>query len=108
VFPELCHNLIVGFTEAKNNPFVLFCHTTFVSVHTKMAIEATGEILKEKGVDLYKIPVLGDTFESQLFNMILWADFASCYLGGARGVEIAPVRLIDGLKEKHKQKGIKL
>ena len=106
-FPECCHNLLVGFTDSKDNPFVLIAHTDFISNNLNLAVQATTEILKENGAILYKIPVLGDTWEGQLFHIILWSDFASYYLGKKRGVDIAPVKLIDSLKAKHKTKGIK-
>jgi glucose/mannose-6-phosphate isomerase len=106
-FPECCHNLLVGFTDCKEKPLVLMFYTDNLATSLKRAIEATSEILKEQGAVLYKIPVLGDNWEEQLFNMILWADFASYYLGKVRGVEVEPVKLIDKLKAKHKSKGIK-
>jgi glucose/mannose-6-phosphate isomerase len=106
VFPELCHNLIASFTETKIKPLVIFFRTDSLTPPLKKAADATDEILLENGVDLYKPPVLGDTFENQLFNMILWADFASCYAANQRNVAIDAVRLIDRLKEKHRQKGL--
>ncbi|MBX9830897.1 hypothetical protein K2X40_02985 [Candidatus Babeliales bacterium] len=105
-FPELCHNLIVGFTQAKKAPFVLFFYTNFLTEHLKKAVLATQELMQECGVNLYKPPILGDTLSDQLFNMVLWADCASYYLAQNRGIETAPVRLIDALKKKHQQKGI--
>jgi len=105
-FPELCHNLIVGFTNCHNSPLVVQMSTSSIPDYLTKALVATEELMLEKGVNLYKVPVLGDTFHSQLFNAILWADFASCYLGNARGAELVPVKLIDSLKRKHKEKGI--
>ena len=105
-FPELNHNLINGFTNCKEHPFVLFFYSQFLSLSMNLAIDATCDILKENKVALYKPPVLGDTFEGQLFNMILWSDFASYYLGRARGVEVESVKIIEGLKKKQKIKGI--
>jgi glucose/mannose-6-phosphate isomerase len=105
-FPELCHNFVAGFTKRKSSPFVIFFHTNFVSDYLKKAVLATEKFLCENGVRLYKSPILGDTFTVQLFNIILWSDFASCYLGIARGVEVNSVKLIDHLKEKHKEEGI--
>jgi glucose/mannose-6-phosphate isomerase len=111
IFPECCHNLLASFTDCKEKckirPFVLLFNTEFLTPNLNKAIQATSEILKEEGVILYKPPVLGDNWEGQLFHMILWADFASYYLGKHRGVEIAQVKLISRLKEKHAQKGIK-
>ena len=107
-FPELCHNLIVGFTRLYQLPFVLFLHTNYLSENLKKALKATEELLSEYRVGLYKMPILGDTFDEQLFNIILWSDFASYHLGVARGVDVNPVKLIDGLKQKHKEPGIDL
>ncbi|MBD3272763.1 SIS domain-containing protein [Candidatus Dependentiae bacterium] len=106
-FPECCHNLLVGFTNSNENSFVVMFYSEFLNSNLIASIQATAEILKEQGAVLYKVPILGDNWEEQLFNMIIWADFASYYLGKKRGVEIAPVKLIDQLKEKHKSKGIK-
>ncbi|MFA6527463.1 MAG: SIS domain-containing protein [Candidatus Babeliales bacterium] len=107
VFPELCHNLLVGFTKVTHAPLVLFYYTDFLPVKMVKAVQVATELCKEKGVALYKPPVLGDTFETQAFNVILWTDFASCYLAKSRHVDVDPVAIIDTLKEKHKQKGIK-
>jgi len=107
IFPELCHNLLAGMSEFKQSPFVVFFYTEFLPVNIVRAIGATTEILHEKRIGLYKPPVFGDTLEAQLFNIILWSDFASYHLGCARGIEIDRVELIENLKEKQKQKGIK-
>lgn len=106
-FPELNHNLINGFEMFKTPPFVVFFHTDFLSVKLNLAISVTEEILKEKGVVLYKPPILGDTLEEQLFNIILWSDFASYFLGKVRGVDVENVKIIESLKNKQKVKGIK-
>lgn len=105
-FPELCHNLLVGFTQVQAKSLVVLFHSGFLSENLNRAIDATSEILREKGADLYKVPILGDTLEVQLFNMVLWSDFASCHLGQLHGVELTPVKIIDSLKQAHKQKGI--
>ncbi len=106
-FPECCHNLLVGFTNCKEKPLVLMYYTDFLSQKLNLAIESTTEILKKAGAILYKVPVLGDTWEGQLFHMILWSDFASYYLGKKLGVDTVSVKLIEELKAKHKTKGIK-
>ena len=107
VIPELCHNLLVGFSDCKKKPVVLMASTSFLPPHLELAVEAVGEILIQKGVHLYKMPVLGNTFEDQLFDIILWADFASCYLGLIKGVDVVSVKIIEQLKQTHRQKGIR-
>jgi glucose/mannose-6-phosphate isomerase len=108
VFPELCHNLMVGFTNLESPQLVTLLHTDFITNNTNIAIESTCDILNKVGVDVYRPPVLGNTLEQQLYNIILWSDFASYYLGQVRNVDVCAVKIIDDLKEKHKQKGLKL
>lgn len=102
-FPELNHNLIVGFTDCKNSPLVLFFYTQFLTPELCKACDQIGDLLKKRGVNLYKVPILGDTWEEQLFHIILWSDFASTYLAKARGVEAAATELIDELKKRLKK-----
>lgn len=106
-FPELAHNLMVGFEHFKANPAVIFFHTDFLPAHMTLGIQAICEVLKEKRVVLYKPPVFGDTFESQIFSMILWADFASYHLGKVRDVNVERVGIIEDLKKRQKTEGIK-
>ena len=105
--PELCHNLLVGFTDCNKKPLVVVASTAFLLPRLAIALESIDEILLQKGVHLYKVPVLGDTFEDQLFDIILWADFASYYLGLIRGVDIISVKIIEQLKQTHQHKGIR-
>jgi len=102
-FPELNHNLLTGFTDCKKKPLILFFSTEFISVKLSESADAVGELLRERGADLYKPPILGDTWEGQLFHIILWSDFASYYLGKARGVDIESTDLIEELKIRLKK-----
>ena len=102
-FPELNHNLITGFTGCKKKPLVLFFSTEFISAKMSASADLVTELLKENGVVLYKPPLLGDTWEGQLFHIILWSDFASYYLGKSRDVNIESTDLIDELKKRHKE-----
>jgi len=107
VIPELAHNLIVGFSKYQNKPLVVLYYTEFLSANLSAAVHTVCGILKEKGVLLYKPPIFGDNFEEQLFNMILWSDFASCYLGKAREVDVDSVKIIDELKDRFKRNSLK-
>lgn len=106
-FPELAHNLLVGFEQFKTSPLVVFFYSDFLPAHMSIALGTIESILAEKRVLLYKPPIFGDTFQSQLFTMILWADFASYHLGHARGVDIERVQIIEELKKRQKTNGIK-
>ena len=99
-FPELCHNLLVGFTQLTHKALVLTAITDFAPEKLKNTAEITSSILEKRGVQLYKIPILGDTWENQLFDVVLWADFASYYLGLRKEVDITATVLIDELKTR--------
>jgi glucose/mannose-6-phosphate isomerase len=102
-FPELNHNLLTGFTDCKKKPLIVFFSTEFISTKLCESADAVRGLLRERGVDLYNPPILGDTWEGQLFHIILWSDFASYYLGKARGVEIDNTELIEELKKRLKK-----
>lgn len=103
VFPELAHNLLVGFSDCKDNPLVVLFYSDFLTANMEIAIDSMCQILKERGVKLYNPPVLGDNWESQLFTMILWSDFASYYLGKRKGVDPVNVKIIEELKAKYQK-----
>ena len=106
VFPELAHNLLVGLEQVSRRPVVLWYQTMFQAENMNRAIQSLHGILCDSGVDLYKVPVFGDTFGSQFFSMILWTDFASFYLGHQRGVDTQRVRIIEELKQRQQSSGI--
>ena len=102
---ELCHNLLVGFSGGSKIPVVLFS-TQFLVPAMEASLESLEEVLQKRGVSLYKPPILGDTWEEQLFHIILWSDFASAYLAQEASVDMMPVKIIDELKAVHKAKGL--
>jgi glucose/mannose-6-phosphate isomerase len=100
-FPELNHNLLVGLTNFKKAPFILLFSTDFISNELNTSQKSILSILKDLGVRLYKTPNFGDTWQEQLFMMIVWADFASYYLGKIRKVDIISTKVIDQLKASY-------
>ena len=102
--PELAHNLLVGFTAPSDNSFVLLLSPNNINKNIKDSIERISTIIRQRGALLYKPTLLGDNLQVQLFDMILWADFASYHLGMVRGIDVAAVEIIDLLKKTHGQK----
>lgn len=105
-FPELCHNFLVGFSSVMNRPLIITFTVNEVHETLKKALDVTTGLLEERGVSLYKPPLLGDTFEEQLLALIIWADYASYYLARIRGIDAQPVLIIDELKKRHQQNNI--
>lgn len=103
-YPELAHNVLAGITgKWEKKPIVIVFNSDFLPENVTVALNAISEILRKNKVILYKPPVLGDTFHSQLFSMILWGDFASYFLGKERGVTIEAVAVIEELKKLQKE-----
>lgn len=100
-FPELNHNLMVGLTAWTQAPLILLFSSSFLSKELQASKKSAEQILQGLGVTLYKCPIFGDTWEEQLLMMIVWADFASYYLGKARGVDILSTKVIDQLKANY-------
>ena len=100
-FPELNHNLMVGLTCFQKPPVILMFGSEFLTSELKASKKSAEQILEGLGVTLYKSPNFGDTWEEQLLMMIVWADFASYYLGKARGVDILSTKVIDQLKANY-------
>lgn len=103
--PEANHNLLASFAKQTAQPLVLLFSTIFLPTALMLCLDSMEEVIQEAGVALYKPPLLGDTWEKQLFHIIVWADFASYYLAKQRGVEAMPVELIERLKEKNRRRG---
>ena len=100
-FPEVVHNLIVGLFQPDNVGHVIILFATdFIEKSLKIALKALENEAHRVGMRLYKPPVLGDTWEEQFFHGMLWADYASCYLGQQTDVALVPVDVIDRYKQQ--------
>ncbi|MCB9493096.1 MAG: SIS domain-containing protein [Epsilonproteobacteria bacterium] len=107
-FPELAHNVLEGFSGLREKAFVIFAHTQFLPDNLSVAVKAVDKVLQQKGSVLYKVPILGDTFEKQFYNIILWSDFASIYLGQLKNLDVVSVPTIESFKKEQKQQGVNI
>lgn len=102
VLPELNHNLLVGFDafETVITPVapIVCLMTDFAPRLLSVSYASVESTLAARGILLYKPELFGDTWESQLAYALWWADFASLYVGQARGCNITQTRLIDAVK----------
>lgn len=101
-FPEFCHNGIVGLAQEAEKYVVLFMHTADLTEHEKKGLASMRRLLDDYKIPWYALNVQEKEWEYQLFELLLWADFASLYWGHYRGVEITPVVAIDTLKKYFK------
>ncbi|MGD1997627.1 MAG: SIS domain-containing protein [Candidatus Dependentiae bacterium] len=103
-FPELNHNLLVGFDQASRVAPLICVMSDFAPDLLKMSLASVENTLRANGIPLYKPALLGDTWRNQLAYVLWWADFASLYVGQTRGCDITQTRLIDSVKRTFSQK----
>lgn len=106
-FPELNHNLLVGFTSVAQYPPILFLATDFCIPSLRCAIESLFEVLASRRIPLYKPVLFGDTWEEQVAYSLWWSDSASYHIGCERGHAIQATVLIDQLKQTFSKKAVK-
>lgn len=102
--PELHHNLLVGFTPEQAHAPIVMVMTDHAHKLLRVAADSLTHVLAQRGIPLYKVPLLGDNWLSQCAASIWWADGASYFLGCARGYAIDATVLIDQLKQNFSKK----
>ncbi|MCK4499223.1 SIS domain-containing protein [Candidatus Babeliales bacterium] len=98
VLPESHHNLIEGLGNQPHKTGCVVFLTEFLTEKLRFAVDMFINVIEGRGVKLYRPPVLGDTWEKQVFSLIMWSDFASYFLGLNRGVNVRAVAVIDELR----------
>lgn len=100
-FPELNHNEIVGWEKAKNvEAFsAVLLRDKDEPIEARSHIEATREILIDKGVDVHEVWSVGKGRLAKILSTILIGDFTSIYLAILRRIDPTPVETISKIKE---------
>jgi len=109
-FPELNHNEIVGWEEAKE----LAKHFSVILIREKderdeirQRIESTKELMRKESMRIFEVWSMGKSRLAKMLSTILIGDLTSVYLAIMRGVDPTPVKTIALLKEKMEQTGKK-
>ena len=96
LFPELCHNEIMGLSSAPENQSFIFLRDSEESPRLKKRIEFTRELLKgKKTVDMRS---RGRGKLARILSLVYSGDFVSFYLAILRGVDPTPIHEIGLLK----------
>ncbi|MGQ9623831.1 MAG: bifunctional phosphoglucose/phosphomannose isomerase [Candidatus Bathycorpusculaceae bacterium] len=109
-FPELNHNEIVGWEEAKKLAecfSIMFIRDQDENHEIKQRIEATKELLSENVLKVFEVWSVGKCRLAKMLSTILVGDFTSVYLAILRGIDPTPVKTIAKLKDRMEQAGIK-
>jgi glucose/mannose-6-phosphate isomerase len=109
-FPELNHNEIVGWEEAKEFAecfSAIFIRDSEEPVEIHQRIEATKGLMNRQIKKLFDVYSLGESRLAKMTSVICTGDFTSVYLAILRGVDPTPVKTITLLKQELKRSGIK-
>jgi glucose/mannose-6-phosphate isomerase len=109
-FPELDHNEIVGWEEAKQ--FAKCSSAIFVRdreepPEIRQRIEVTKELMSRQIEKLSDVHSRGGSRLAKMTSVICIGDFTSVYLAILRGIDPTPVKTITLLKQKLEQTGFK-
>ena len=105
-FSELNHNEIVGWErklDVQKEFVLILLRSSFESTYTRNRIVITKDLIyKDKVKEIIEINGVGGGLLSQIFSLILIADYVSYYLAILNGIDPSPVKDISKLKKELK------
>lgn len=108
--PELDHNEIVGWEEAKEFAkyfSVIFIRDKAEPREIRLRIETSRELISRTLTGLFEVWSKGKSKLARMTSVICTGDFTSVYLAVLRGIDPTPVRSIDFLKRKLVETGVR-
>ncbi|HTY39827.1 MAG TPA: SIS domain-containing protein [Candidatus Paceibacterota bacterium] len=90
VLPEMDHNELTAFDRPPKAPRVpaaaLFLSDHSLSPRLKKKFAITARLMKQRGVRVIELPLVGRSFLEQAWRTLLLADWTSYYLGKLYGI----------------------
>lgn len=98
--PELDHNEIVGWEGAgKLGRFsAVFLDDSDLHPRVRQRIELTRGLIAATGAPTFRVDSIGQTRTERLISLVLLGDLVTLYVAVLRGVDPAPVEVLDRLK----------
>ena len=98
--PELDHNEIAGWEGARDvgRFSAVFLDDSDAHPRVKERMDLTERLIAQDAVASFRLETRGQTAIERVVSLVLLGDLVSIYLAALRGVDPAPVRLIDELK----------
>jgi glucose/mannose-6-phosphate isomerase len=98
--PELDHNEIVGWDSAPEHGRFAAVFLDDCDCHPRVQsrIELTERLIAPKATTTVRVASRGATAVERVFSLVLLGDLLSIYLAVLRGVDPAPVKVIDEMK----------
>jgi glucose/mannose-6-phosphate isomerase len=100
IFPELCHNEMVGFTKLNGNYHVIILQDESDFPRVKERMKLTKNLIAAKGVDSTLIEVTGNSLLARMFSAFHLGNLTSYYLADMLGVDPEPVEMVEDLKKR--------
>jgi glucose/mannose-6-phosphate isomerase len=99
--PELDHNEIVGWDGAPDlgRFSAVFLDDSDLHPRVRQRIELTRGLIAGRGAPTFRVESAGETRLERIVSLVLLGDLVSVYLAVLRGVDPAPVAVVDHLKE---------
>jgi glucose/mannose-6-phosphate isomerase len=105
--PELCHNDIVGWTDAPalGRFGAIFLDDSDTHPRIKKRIAVTRELIGDNATGTHVVQSRGDTAVERVLSLVLLGDLVSLYVAVLRGTDPTPVDVIETLKERLADEG---
>lgn len=104
LLPELDHNSVVGYQfpdrASKTDMRVILLRSQKLNERTLLRYDVTKQILALSGGNASILDAKGNSGLAQMLNLIQLGDYTSYYLAILNGIDPAPVRVINFLKEE--------
>ncbi len=100
--PELCHNEVVGWTDAPalGRFAAIFLDDSDTHPRIKERIALTRELIGEQATGTYVAQSRGDTAVERVLSLVLLGDLVSLYVAVLRGTDPTPVDVLETLKQR--------
>lgn len=99
VFPELNHNEMVGYTNAKKDFFVIMLRDSSAHERNQKRMELTSQMLRENNVGVEIIDLREGSLLFKIFSCLLLSDWTSYYLAIENKVDPTPVKMAEEFKK---------
>ena len=100
--PELCHNEVVGWTDATSlgRFAAIFLDDSDTHPRIKERIAITRELIGDSATGTHVVQSRGDTAVQRVLSLVLLGDLVSLYVAVLRGTDPTPVDVLVTLKER--------
>ena len=100
--PELCHNEVVGWTDAPSlgRFAAIFLDDSDTHPRIKERIAITRELIGDCATGTHVVQSRGDTAVQRVLSLVLLGDLVSLYVAVLRGTDPTPVDVLVTLKER--------